>query len=126
MVLAGVRDIDAAEAELLVRSDIAVLSPAAVREPGRIGAALDALPATARSLYLHVDLDVLDPDAVGPANGFASPGGLTLDEVLGIVREVAHRREIAAVNVCAYDPAVDSGGAVGEAASAIIAACARR
>jgi arginase len=59
------------------------------------------------SVYVHVDLDVLNARKVGKANEFAAEGGPDADELqaeLGMVRE---RFEVAAVGIASYDPTCD-------------------
>ena len=54
-------------------------------------------------------LDVLDPDAVAPANRFAVAGGLTLPELLELIRTLRKGCRTSAVTISAYDPAFDRG-----------------
>src|SRR2546423_812884 len=56
VVLAGVRDTAPLEQERLDASDIMVVPPGAP-----LAAALDALAGRCEVVYLHVDVDVLDP-----------------------------------------------------------------
>ncbi len=60
--------------------------------------------------YVHLDLDVLDPDAVGRANAYAAPGGLTAAEVVDLLARLPGR--VVAAVVSAYDPPCDPEGAV--------------
>jgi arginase len=122
LLLAGTRSLDPAESVALQQSAVRMLSPADVSDNAAAAAALEALADGIASLYLHVDLDVLDPERVGRANGFASPGGLTSQDVIGLANAAASRLTIAGMTVSAYDPAEDAGGAVGRAALEIIAA----
>jgi arginase len=86
---------------------------------------LEALEGLAAgSLYLHVDLDSLDPAAVGPANAYAAPGGFALEEVLAVVGAARERFEVACASITAYDPGVDPEGAVRRAAARIARAMA--
>ena len=121
LMLAGTRDLDAPEAASLGQSAVRVLSPSGVRD-GSAAAALDSFTTGMSALYLHVDLDVLDPERVGPANSFASPDGLTLEEVIQLVATAGARARLAGMTVSAYDPAVDADGAVRRAAIDVIAA----
>ena len=124
MALIGARDLDPGEQALLARSKVTVLAPAAVKERDRSAAALRALPLSGHSVYLHIDLDVLDPDEVGPANCYAAPGGLTVDDVRHVIDVLARSHGIDAVTLSAYDPDFDRSGAVREAAMAIALALA--
>ena len=98
VALVGARDVDDAERERLERAGIDVL-----RDPGELGD-LGAEP-----VYLHVDLDVLDPSE-GRVNRFAAPGGLTADALLEALSSLASRLPLAAASVTAYDPDVDADG----------------
>ena len=72
----GARDLDPAETEFLDRSRILALSPDAARDPAEVAWRLDALAGRVQRVYLHVDLDVHDPNA-GRANTFQPRAGLT-------------------------------------------------
>lgn len=68
VVLAGTRDIDAAEAELIRTRSVAILGSDDLETPEAL---VEAVRRTgAAHVYLHIDLDVLDPAAL---NGLASP-----------------------------------------------------
>ena len=50
------------------------------------------------NVYLTIDLDGLDPSIL-PATGTPEPGGLTWEQVTGLLRVVAHRRTIVGMDV---------------------------
>lgn len=50
------------------------------------------------NVYLTIDLDGLDP-SIMPATGTPEPGGLTWEQVTGLLRVVAHRRTIVGMDV---------------------------
>ena len=107
VVLVGARDLDPAEHELVATGDITLATqPAALEEK------LEDLHMRCRVAYVHVDLDVLDP-GIGRANQFAAPGGLSQTEIVAALQLIARYLPIAAVNITAYDPAVDSDRAAG-------------
>jgi arginase len=110
IVLAGARDLDPAERDALSSSDVAFVPPEAIRT-GALASALNGIADRAPAAYLHVDLDVLDPD-FGRANTFAAPGGLRPDELLTAVSEVATRLRVRALGIASYDPAADRDGRV--------------
>jgi arginase len=72
-------------------------------------AALDHLRARAPRLYLHIDLDALDPRD-GIANHYSVPGGLSSDRVASTVAEAFRRFDVAAAAITAYDPETDRDG----------------
>ena len=101
VVLAGVRDLDAKERELLERSAATV-----------VGAGLDTLVAVQNALdrspvYVHLDVDVLDPEQM-PAQ-FPVPGGLRPDKLYDLLEAVADECEIVGVEVTAFIDAAHAG-----------------
>jgi arginase len=77
--------------------------------------ALDGLAELVSDVYLHIDLDVLDP-SVGRANAYAVEGGLTAAQLQAAVDLVHDRFTIRAAAFTAYDPQYDSARAIPEAA----------
>lgn len=114
VTLVGVRDLDPPEEALLAGASFRRLSVADALERGG-----DVVGAGSSGLYLHVDLDVLDP-SVARANSFASAGGLSVEEVLAVVERAAATAPIRAAAVTAFDPAYDDHGRDSAAATAII------
>ena len=122
-MLAGARAVEPSEEERLAASDIAVVGADRIGREGlrALEAALDGLGSRVGRVYVHLDLDVLDPAKVGRANEFAPGGGFSaenLETALGMVRE---RFSVAAAGLASYDPAFDADGRVLGAALA----CAR-
>jgi arginase len=114
VVMAWVREVDAAEQERLDASKVAVVGAHLIEEQGSraLAAALDDLRTRVGRVYVHVDLDVLDAEKVGKANEFAAEGGPDAEELqaaLGMVRE---RFEVASAGMASYDPAFDADGRV--------------
>lgn len=105
VAMVGVRDLEPYQRRRLEASRV------------RIGA---ERPAGVDDVYLHLDLDVLDP-SVGRANRFAAPGGLAVDDVAALVRRVAPVRAAA---LSAYDPAGDPEHRVAAAGVALAVAIA--
>jgi len=121
-ILLGARDFDSAEKSLLDHSAVTQISPRAVHETSVVEALRPAL-ATLRSLtpgiYLHIDLDVLDPSQAR-VNQFAVADGLTVSELLDVVRLVREHFLLAAVAITAYDPSYDEGDRALEAALKLV------
>ena len=105
-VLVGIRDVDDGEQERLDRSPLQVVAPGAEVEP-----ALDALRGRIEDVYLHIDLDVLDPSE-GQANHFAAPGGLSADAVEQVLSALTGRLAVRAAALTSYDPAADAEGRI--------------
>ena len=115
MILVGTRDIGREEQERLDRSGLTVVGPGAISERGvreALCGPLDALRTRTDSVYAHLDLDVLDPALVAPANSLAPPGGLAVDDVALATQHVAERFTIAAAGIASYDPSSDEDGRV--------------
>ncbi|HEX6201319.1 MAG TPA: arginase family protein [Thermoanaerobaculia bacterium] len=126
VLLVGARDLDAAERDLLDASEVARLPAEAFRAGGKDGAAalaphLDRLAGRAERAYLHLDLDVLDPEE-GPANAYAAAGGLRLAEALELIEAVAGRLPLAAAALTSFDPAADPSGRAATAAKRLVLA----
>ena len=122
VLLVGARDLDPLEASLLAELQVTVLRPGEV--DAGLAAALDGLRRRVRDVYLHVDLDVLDPVTHGRANAFAAPGGLEVRQVTSAVRAVGRRFHVRGAALTAYDPALDGDGRVCRAALALLEALA--
>ena len=110
VVLAGVRDLDESEAEALEDSAVQICDYDAMRAGGvaeSIVTHLDAVASRVRDLYLHVDLDVVNPETAR-INEFQPEGGLTLSEVLGALELIGDRFQVRVAALTAYDPAFDT------------------
>jgi arginase len=99
VILAGIRDLDAAERGLLEDSRVTV-----------IGASLETLVFTQNALdrapvYVHLDLDVIDPEEF-PAQ-FPAPGGLASDKLYDLLEAVAGECEVIGVEVTAFEAPED-------------------
>jgi arginase len=99
VVQVGVRSTDPDEEDRLERSRVTRLGAG---EGDRLSGFLQRLPA-ATALYLHVDLDVID-SAELHVNSYAAPGGLSVDQVVGLFRTAARHLPVAAASLTALDP----------------------
>jgi arginase len=126
VVLAGVRGVESAEEERLAASRVAVMGAGPFEREGlRVFAeALDVLRDRVERVHVHLDLDVLSPEKVGKANGFAPGGGLGADELEAALRMVRERFAVVTSHVASYDPAFDADGRVLGAALACAGALA--
>jgi arginase len=124
VVLIGVRDVEPHQRAPLDESDLTVL-PGSAFTPADLSGALDALRLRVSRVYLHVDLDVLDPSE-GRANPFAADGGLSLTQLENAVELVFARFQVAAAALTAYDPGVDEDGRMARSARRVLATVARR
>jgi arginase len=112
VLLAGVRDLDDYQQERLERSEISV-------SWGSGDPVLEAFDPGPSRLYLHVDLDSLDP-SVGQANEFSAPDGLSLEQVLMLQREAVEAFEPVCAAVTAYNPDLDPEGRMAGAATEVV------
>jgi arginase len=113
IVLFGARDLEAAECTLLEESGVQQL--ATVDQLKKI---LPALVKGAERVYVHVDLDVLDP-SVATSNQWTPPDGISLKTLLQAIQEVKSHAKIAALGIASYDPEVDKDGRALSAAVAV-------
>jgi arginase len=122
LVLVGARDIDDDEANLLRASEMAVVTAGTVRRISILDAlapVLRALHASTQRVYLHIDLDVLDPSE-GTVNSFGAPHGLTLKQLLAAIRRIGEQFTVVGGALSAYDPALDTDGRAGQAALKVL------
>jgi arginase len=110
--LLGVRDLDPLEREALDASGVTVAASADVRQV--LSAARD-LAGDVDGVYLHLDLDVLDP-SVGQINQYTAPDGLSLVQLERAVAVIGETVPIVAATLSAYDPSFDDDGRVCAAA----------
>jgi arginase family enzyme len=96
VVLAGVRDLDRGERELLERSSVTVIGASSIETLVAVKNALDGAP-----VFIHLDLDVLDPERF-PAQ-FPAPGGLDEDKVFDLLDSVVEDCEIVGLEVTAFE-----------------------
>jgi arginase len=125
VVLAGARDLDPPEVLRLEASELAHPTTAEIAAPGALKAALDGMSPEPSGLYVHVDLDVLDPEEAH-VNIYEAPGGLSADALVGLVEEAMATRPVRALSLTAYDPDCDVAGAVPPIALRLLETTARR
>ena len=101
IVLFGARDVEPAERSLLEAAG--VLRAATV---GQLQKQLPILTREVNQVYLHVDLDVLDPK-VATANQWTPPNGITLECLLDAIAELRKQVEVVALGIASYDPEAD-------------------
>ncbi|MBO9127753.1 MULTISPECIES: arginase family protein [unclassified Rhizobium] len=68
--------------------------------------ALDRLATRCKKVYVHVDVDVLDPTVLLPSYHTA-PGGLTAEQLANALTLISERLEILSVAWAALDPTLD-------------------
>jgi arginase len=100
VVLAGVRDLDPGERELLERSAATVIGASVVETLVAVKNALDGAPA-----FVHLDLDVLDPEEFPAA--VPAPGGLSSDKLYDLMEAVADDSELVGLEITAFEAPYD-------------------
>ena len=100
VVLAGVRELDAGERELLERSPATVIGASPVETLVAVKNALAGAP-----VFIHLDLDVLDPQEFPAA--IPAPGGLSSDKLYDLMEAVAEDSELVGVEITAFEAPED-------------------
>lgn len=103
VVLAGVRSLDPGEQDFIIRNSIRTVTVSEISaNPATL---VDAVVATgAEAVYVHIDLDVLDPTGF-TSLGCPEPGGLTPTALTAAVRTLARRLPLAGIGITEYEPA---------------------
>jgi arginase len=115
----SVRDYEPGQREDLLRSDIRVLEGNTFTD-AQLRTELDGLRGRVNRLYLHIDLDCLDPSE-GVANQYSAEGGLSLARLLDIVGDIFERFDVVAAAVTAYNPESDIDGRMAVTGSRVLA-----
>jgi len=114
VVLAGVRALDPDERAYVDAEKLPI-----VADPAALVDAVGDVDA----VYVHIDLDVLDPEIFASV-GAPEPGGLTPGRVIEMVRALADRFEIAGVGITEYEPArTQDQEVLAGLTGAVVAAC---
>ncbi len=114
VVLAGAREFDDAERERLDASPVTLVDVDALTDAAALADAVERTGAGA--VYIHVDLDVLDP-AVLSGVSLPLPFGLTLEQLTGAIRELRARVPLVGSSIAGFAPptpaaAVDDLGTI--------------
>jgi arginase len=102
-VLAGIRDLDAGERELLEKSPATVIGASAVETLVAVKNALDGAP-----IFVHLDLDVIDPEHFPAA--VPAPNGLHPDKLYDLMDSVLEDCELVGLEVTAIELPDDEDG----------------
>jgi arginase len=102
IVLAGVRAIDDGEQAFIDAEGMTVLGVDEFADPGAAIRAIEATGAT--RVYVHVDLDVLDPSAIAGLS-YPLPFGAEPDSLVALVRAVVARFPLSGASIAGFAPA---------------------
>lgn len=102
VILAGARELDDAESAALGDSGLTHLDVEALADPLALA---DAVAATgAGAVYVHVDLDVLDPAVIGGV-ALPVPFGLSLEQLLAALAALRSRVPLVGASIAGFAPA---------------------
>ncbi|MDN4598681.1 arginase family protein [Leifsonia virtsii] len=101
LVLAGTRELDDGEAEFIAATGVRVVGVDELDDPGRIVEAVAATGATA--VYVHIDLDVLDPSTIDGV-GSPVPFGVMPERLTDAIRALRARFDFAGAGVTEFAP----------------------
>ena len=96
VVLAGVRDLDPGERELLERSPVTVIGASPVETLVAAKNALEGAP-----VFVHFDTDVIDPEHFPAA--VPAPGGLHPDKLYDLFDSVLEDSELVGIEITNFD-----------------------
>ncbi|MFF1877769.1 arginase family protein [Leifsonia sp. NPDC058230] len=101
LVLAGTRALDDGEDAYVTEAGVRMLTAESLASPREL---VDAVAATgAEAVYLHIDLDVLDP-ATMSGIGYPEPFGVQPEELADAIRALRSRFELAGAAITEFAP----------------------
>ena len=103
VALVGARDLDPGEADNLARSKVKQFA-----FDGRTDASGISAFVRRRPVWIHVDVDVVDPAEV-PAVDFPVMGGPSLGALCDVLETIAGASRVRGVEICGYEPRKDVG-----------------
>ena len=109
IVLVGTRDLDDKERELIGLTDVRVVSSGELRVDDRVSGIITWLAHRCHQIYLHVDLDVLDPRFV-PSASTPAANGLTIEELVSTMAAVLATGKVTAVTISSLNPGAAARG----------------
>jgi len=110
VTMMGVRNIDPLEKELLDQSEIHFVSSDEVRRlDQKITGEIERLAAVSDIIYVHIDMDVLDPEEV-PGHGLTVKNGPTSQELARALHRIFLHSKTAALGIASYPVGRDPDG----------------
>jgi arginase len=100
-ILVGIRSLDDGENDYLGPSDVRVLG---VQDASAASVAKALADSGARSVYIHIDLDVLDPAEFGGVSD-PMPFGLSLATLLDVIGAARAALPLAGAGIAGFAPA---------------------
>ncbi|MFB8087335.1 arginase family protein [Streptomyces sp. NPDC055992] len=105
IVLAGARALDPAEVDFIESERVRALSVEALREPGQLISAVAGTGAT--HVYIHLDLDVLDPEHFTSLS-CPEPRGLQPEQLRAALHALTKHFNFVGMGITEHAPAADS------------------
>ena len=102
VVLAGIRDVDEAEDLLLQERDLVSVSCAELTDPAALVAAI--AKTGAKPVFVHIDVDVLDPSALAGLSNLI-PFGLSVADLGGAITALRAEFTLAGATITGFAPA---------------------
>jgi arginase len=121
-VLLGIRNVDPAEREIIVSSEIAVYTMRDIDERGMSAVMRDALglvTSGTAGFHLSFDLDSLDP-SIAPGTGTPVSGGIDFREAHLLMEMAADTGHLTSMEVAELNPILDARNGTGELAVDLI------
>lgn len=97
VVLGATRSLDPLEAERLSASKVKLSAL------DQLPDAIDDLAKRVKTIYLHLDLDVLDPQ-ISPGVNFSEPGGISPAELFAVVKHVIATGKLGVATISNFNP----------------------
>lgn len=102
VVMAGVREYDDSERAFVNSVPVTVIETSHLAEPEALAEAVSALGAT--KVYVHIDLDVLDPSAISGVTA-PVPFGVQVVDVVASISQLRSRVQLVGSSICGFAPA---------------------
>jgi arginase len=101
VVLVGARDYDGAEEDAVARAGLVLIEPSALSDDRVL---LEAVVRTgADAVYVHVDLDVLDPSAMTGVSA-SVPFGVAVAELVAAIKRLRSEVPLAGCSIAGFSP----------------------
>ena len=101
IVLGGVRAVDDEERRFIDEHGVTELTVEDLADPAVVVAAIEATGAT--QVFVHIDLDVLDPSALAGLS-YPMPFGVGAPELAALIRAVGARFPLAGASIAGFAP----------------------
>ena len=112
VALFGLDRLDPPEEALLARSPMRRYTAADIQRDGAAAAAqaaIERIHVASHEFVLHFDVDAISSEDF-PATNFAAPGGLRLEDMRQALEVFTSQKNLAAIEVTAYNPELDPDG----------------